>query len=254
MQAQQGASETAAQAYVSLLNRGIAHHHAGRQRRRALSAYREALTCNPHSDIAFACLGDVLNCLGRHEEALVASRCATDLIWACALAYFSEVEALMNLRLYEETPASCEQAIALTRSADAYTVKADILTELQRYEEALHTYSHALLLNPRHAAIYNNLGLLLICMQRYEEAQRSFEQAIQLEPDEALFYANLPCCLQELGKADEAAQAQANAQTLYLQHAQTTLLEVAQDQTPWEDMETAYMPSPKLFRSLKDWL
>ena len=91
-------------------------------------------------------------------------------------------------------------------------------------------------------------------MQRYEEAQRSFEQAILLEPDEALFYANLGHLLEELGKADEAAHAQANARSLHLQHAQTTLLEVAQDQTAWEDMETAYMPSPRLFRSVQDWL
>src|SRR5205823_6118163 len=103
--------------------------------------------------------------------------------------------------------------------------------------------------------IYNNLGLLLIRMQCYEEAHRSFERAIALEPGEALFASNLSQLRQELEKANEAAQAQEGAQALRLQDTQGTVLpEVALDQRRWEDMETAYIPSPSLFRAVGDWL
>jgi tetratricopeptide (TPR) repeat protein len=251
MQATPGASSSPTQTFVSWLNRGIAHQQAGRNEE-ALTAYREALTCNAHSDFAFACLGDVLNCLGRHEEALVASRCATGLNPACALAYFSESEALINLRRYQEALRSSDQAIALTGSEAAYTVKADILTEMQRYQEALKTYGWALRLNPGHAAIYNNLGLLLIRMRCYEQAQRSFEQAIALKPDEALFASNLGQLLQELGKANEVVGAQADVEAVHVQQANTALFEATGNQTSWEDMETAYMRAPRLFRSVMD--
>src|SRR5690348_4341533 len=101
MQATLWTSSPVAADFVSWLNRAIASQRQGRSEE-ALSYFRQALTCNPRSDLAFACLGDVLNSLGRHEEALVASRCAADLNPACALAYFSQSEALMNLQRYQE--------------------------------------------------------------------------------------------------------------------------------------------------------
>ena len=75
--------------------------------------------------------------------------------------------------------------------------------DLRRDKQALIAYTQALQLNPHHAGIYNNLGLLLAHMQHPEEAIHSYQRAIELEPDNAIFSQNLSLLLEGLERRPE---------------------------------------------------
>src|SRR5207237_171094 len=70
--------------------------------------------------------------------------------------------------------------------------------------EAIGFYRAALALRPQSAAIYNNLGSILLDQGKLPEAVAADEKAIQLNSDEFAAYGNLGNALMAQGKFAEA--------------------------------------------------
>ncbi len=154
---------------------------------------------------------------------------------------------------HEDALRAYEHAIAhAPGDADTlYVVKADLLADLQRNQEALIAYAQALRLNPHLAVAYSNLGVLLFNMQHVEEAIRAFEQAIELETAEVKYYHNLSAVLECLGRWREAMLIQLRAEALGLpweEQANPTTPHPEEEALAWEAFPTVRHPVPALLK------
>jgi hypothetical protein len=94
------------------------------------------------------------------------------------------------------------------------------LQELGRLDEALASYTQAIILKPDYAEAHSNLGITLQKLGRLDEALASYTQAIILKPDYAEAHSNLGVTLQELGRLDEAVASYTQAIALKPDYAE----------------------------------
>jgi tetratricopeptide (TPR) repeat protein len=81
-----------------------------------------------------------------------------------------------------------DEALAIDPgSSDAYRLNGRALYKLERVEEAIEAYRHAIRLDDRDAWSMNNLGLILIEEGRYDEALPPLALAVQLRDNVAVF-------------------------------------------------------------------
>jgi len=78
------------------------------------------------------------------------------------------------------------------------------LSNLQRYEEALVSFDHAIELDPNYASAWRNRGYALDKLGKYEEAIACFDKAIEINPDDYTAWNNRGNVLYKLGKYEEA--------------------------------------------------
>src|ERR1700730_11107309 len=127
-------------------------------------------------------------------------------------------------RQTHDVPGAFARALALHQHgsvAEAQTLYREILRTVPDHFDALHLLGvsecqighldaaegflrRALVINPRSAAAYSNLGNVLFQSKRFEEALASFGQAIALKPDYAEAFFNRGNTVRELGRFDEA--------------------------------------------------
>lgn len=87
-----------------------------------------------------------------------------------------------------------EKALGLLKSAlqkdpdnvDCLILKADVLTKLEKYQDAFDIYSAAIALSPKNTRAYNNRGLLLQLIQETEFSIRDFTAALNFETADSL--------------------------------------------------------------------
>jgi Flp pilus assembly protein TadD len=114
---------------------------------------------------------------------------------------------LKELDRFEESEASCRQAIALKPDlAEAHSNLGNSLKELDRFEEAEVSYRQAIALKPDLAEAHSNLGANLKELDRLEEAEASCRQAIALKPEYARAHINLGIILYANGDLDSALE------------------------------------------------
>ncbi len=117
---------------------------------------------------------------------------------------------------YEETLASCEQALRLKNNySRAHHGKGLALMGLEHYEEAVTSLEQAIRLSRQDgvdldhlAKMYVDQGRALCAMNRYKEALRVYQEAVRLVPADKKIQAEKDTVLFELGKAYEQAEAQ----------------------------------------------
>ena len=179
--------------------------------------------------------------LGRHAEALEASKKAVNLR-PSAESYFNIGLANYYLKQYKEAAEAYRQSIRIDpyNAADAYYAlglvyrdwgKAD--EEIQAYKqairlrpdytdaferlgsrymkskkfnEAVDVYRQISALKPGDAVAPNNLGEAYVELNRYNDAVESFRQSIRLKPDFGRAYYNLGKCLLTMGNRDAALE------------------------------------------------
>ncbi len=73
-----------------------------------------------------------------------------------------------------------------------------------RYDAAAAAYQRALMIEPDHAVIHENLGTELAHLGRLEAAAACYRQALALAPNVAQVHGNLGIILRQLGRRDEA--------------------------------------------------
>jgi Flp pilus assembly protein TadD len=89
-------------------------------------------------------------------------------------------------------------------STRLYSSSLTILVELDRLDEAILSFQHALKLNPRHWDAVDNSGRLLRRLERFEEALAHFNLCDELKPNDALTLQIRAGTLRDLKRLEEA--------------------------------------------------
>jgi tetratricopeptide (TPR) repeat protein len=197
---------------ADLLAAGYQAHIAGREQE-AEALYRRVLEGPPADQgmaglwLAVICLyqGDRLHTQGRFAEAIERYDEGLSLTPRADL-YNNRGVALEALGRLDEALDSFSQAV-ICRSdyADAFFNRGGVFCGLGRWTEALADYDRAVSLVPDHSARYwNNRGLALGELNRWAEAAENFIKALALEPAYADAEANLSVAQRRLGQLDAA--------------------------------------------------
>lgn len=114
----------------------------------------------------------------------------------------------LQLGNYRQAVASIDEAIHLQKNnIDAWLVRAHIQQTLKQYQEAEHSFKHALHLNPRHPEANNNYGWFLCKhLNLPEKALIYFNQALSdpTYPTPHIALLNQALCLNQLGRYTDA--------------------------------------------------
>jgi len=100
-----------------------------------------------------------------------------------------------------------DRALALTPRPDAYNNRGVALEALGRLDEALDSFSQAVVYRSDYAAALFNRGGVLCALRRWTEALADYDRAVTLRPDDsAPYWNNRGLALGELNRWEEAAE------------------------------------------------
>jgi serine/threonine protein kinase/Flp pilus assembly protein TadD len=191
----------------------------------ALAILGKIIEAHPDDDRAFLLRANALHSLmwkskgkakERVAEAVAACRGAVQLNPDSALARANLANFLWQLAYFDrdeahrtEGLAECEEAIRRApRLAFARKTKGDVLSQIERFEEAVASYREAVDLEPEYAEAFENLAVALGNAARWEEAVHAWEEAVRLTPAKGDARSGLGAALLRLpGRLDEATRA-----------------------------------------------
>jgi len=171
----------------------------------ALAAFEAAENLLPDDPHLSARVGQALQGLGRHDEALDHLRVAIDGGYRPFDVQRSWALALIRNGLY----ADAERAIAdipADERRDVDIVRGILLLERGSYADAETVLRQVAETRPSDAALLNLLATAVYEQRRYEDAVALLERAVEIDPDDATLAANL-----ELAQAALAAERLASA-------------------------------------------
>ncbi|HJP94587.1 MAG TPA: tetratricopeptide repeat protein [Pyrinomonadaceae bacterium] len=208
---------------------------------KALPYFEKAVESDSNYAEAWAQSGFCNEKLGRHAEALEASKKAVNLR-PSAESYFNIGLANFYLKQYHDAVEAYRQSIKLDpyNSADAYYALGLVYRDWGKADEEIQAYKQAIRLRPDYTVAYerlgarylrskkfneaieifrqlstlkpgdanapNNMGEAYLELNRYNEAAESFRQSIRLKPDFGKAYYNLGRCLLAMGNRDGALE------------------------------------------------
>ena len=208
---------------------------------KALPYFEKAVESDSQYAEAWAQSGFCNEKLGRHAEALEASKKAVNLR-ASAESYFNIGLASFYLKQYKEAAEAYRQSIRIDpyNAADAYYALGLVYRDWGKADEEIQAYKQAIRLRPDYTDAYerlgsrymkskkfneaidvfrqvstlkpgdavapNNLGEAYAELNRYNDAAESFRQSIRLKPDFGKAYYNLGKCLLAMGNRDAALE------------------------------------------------
>lgn len=208
---------------------------------KALPYFEKAVESDGNYAEAWAQTGFCKEKLGRHAEAIEASKKAVSLR-ASSESYFNIGLANYYLKQYREAADAYRQAIRLDpyNAADAYYALGLVYRDWGRADDEIQAYKHAIRLRPDYTSAFerlgsryfrskkypeaveifkqlsnlkpadatalNSLGETFLEMSRFNDAVESFRQAIRLRPDFGRAYYNLGKCMLAMGNRDAALE------------------------------------------------
>jgi tetratricopeptide (TPR) repeat protein len=178
---------------------------------RAAAFFERAAEIDPSYAEAWYQIGFCYGMLGRHAEALRASRQAQKLRPEWPAVYLNIGASSFALKDYREAADSYRQAVRLDpESADAQYALGLSLGKLSRSDEEILAYRRAIGINPNHVNAHEQLGLALFRQKRFAEAISSFENLKTYKPDATIFNY-IGECYFELNRIPESIDAFNNA-------------------------------------------
>ena len=146
--------------------------------------------------------------LGRHSEAIEASRKAVN-IRPSAESYFNIGLANYYLKQYRESEQAYRQAIRIDpyNAADAYYALGLTYRDSGQFDEEIQAYKHALRLKPDYASAYDRMGQRYFQLKKYNEAIEAFKQLSTLRPGDANSQNNLGEAYEAMNKHEESVEA-----------------------------------------------
>src|SRR5690349_6301843 len=208
---------------------------------KALPYFEKAVESDSNYAEAWAQTGFCNEKLGKHAEALEASKKAV-VLRPSAESYFNIGLANYYLKQYKEAADGYRQSIKLDpyQAADAYYALGLVYRDWGKADEEIQAYKAAIRLRPDYTVAYerlgarylrskkfteaveifrqlsalkpgdanapNNMGEALLELNRLNDAVESFRQSIRLKPDFGKAYYNLGRCLLALGNRDGALE------------------------------------------------
>ena len=148
----------------------------------ALAAYDAALAIRPDAD-AFSNRGNVLQAMGRQEAALASYDRALSLAPRHADALFNRGNSLHGLARKDDALANYDTALAAAPGhVEAWFRRGLVLAEMGRSDDAIASYGRAIALKPDHAQALNNRGYLWWGKQQYAPALTDLQRALAADP------------------------------------------------------------------------
>jgi tetratricopeptide (TPR) repeat protein/predicted Ser/Thr protein kinase len=178
-----------------------------RRHEEAIVAFKNAIKTNPKDALAYSDLGYVYSKLNLVDEAIKTFEKAREIDPNCAFAY-------NNLGSFYYDSGKCEKAIELFTKATnldpkfylAYINLGLAHNTLRNYPEAANAYKRAIELNPKDAIIFNNLGFALDRSGHPKEAEEVYKKAIKIDPNCFEAYNNLGLIYSDSNNYREAIQ------------------------------------------------
>lgn len=122
---------------------------------------------------------------------------------------------LMGAGRYGEAERFIARAVALNQSSDvSYYNYGLILKSLNKPQQSLIQFNHAIRLNPKVAETWNNRGAIFNDLGQYENAVQDFDRAVALAPQYAEAFCNKGKSLVKLRRFDDALAAYDRAQAI----------------------------------------
>ena len=152
----------------------------------ALPYFEKAVESDVNYAEAWAQAGFCREKLGRHGEAIEASKRAVSLR-PSAESYFNIGLASYYLKNYREAAENYRQAIRIDpyNAADAHYALGLVYRDWGRPEEEIQAYKQAIKLKPDYASAYERLGSRYLKSKKYPEAIETFKQLVALKPGDA---------------------------------------------------------------------
>ncbi|HEX8706762.1 MAG TPA: tetratricopeptide repeat protein [Pyrinomonadaceae bacterium] len=175
---------------------------------KALPYFKKATDADPDYAEAWAQTGFCNGMLGRHAEALRASKQAVRLKPESAESYINIGSALAYLGQHKESAEAYRQAIRLDpNNPDAYYALGVTYGKLGKTDDEVQAYRQALRLKPDYIAAYEKLGQGYFRLGRFTDAVAAYRQAVLLKPEDAAAFDNLGSALLKLKQYGEAVEA-----------------------------------------------
>lgn len=153
---------------------------------KALPYFEKAVESDSNYAEAWAQTGFCREKLGRHAEAIDASKKAVNLR-PSAESYFNIGLASYYLKNYREAAENYRQAIRLDpyNAADAHYALGLVYRDWGRPEDEIQAYKQAIKLKPDYVSAYERLGSRYLRSKKYPEAIETFKQLVALKPGDA---------------------------------------------------------------------
>ena len=175
---------------------------------KALPYFEKAVEAEGNYAEAWAQTGFCNEKLGRHAEAIEASKKAVNLR-PSSESYFNIGLANYYLKQYREAVEAYRQAIRLDpyNAADAYYALGLVYRDWRRSEDEIQAYKQAIRLKPDYTSAYERLGARYLQTKKYAEAIEIFRQLSSLKPGDANAPNSIGEAYLELGRLSEALEA-----------------------------------------------
>ncbi len=175
---------------------------------KALPYFEKAVESEGNYAEAWAQTGFCNEKLGRHAEAIEASKKAVTLR-PSSESYFNIGLANYYLKQYRDAAEAYRQAIRLDpyNAADAYYALGLVYRDWGRFEDEIQAYKQAIRLRPEYTSAYERLGARYLQTKKYSEAIEVFRQLSSLKPGEASAPNSMGEAYLALGRLNEALEA-----------------------------------------------
>lgn len=174
---------------------------------KALPYFDKAVEADSNYVEAWAQSGFCKEKLGRHAEAIDASRKAVN-IRPSAESYFNIGLASYYLKQYREAADAYRQAIKLDpyNAADAHYALGLVYRDWGKADDEIQAYKQAIRLRPDYTSAYERLGSRYVKSKKFTEAVEVFKQLASLKPGDAGPLNSLGEVYVELSKMNEALE------------------------------------------------
>jgi len=178
---------------------------------RAVTFFEKAAEIDPNYAEAFYQTGFCYGMLGKHNEALKASKQAAKLRPNWTETFINIGASSFALGQFKDAAEAYRTAIKLDESnADSQYALGLTLGKLNRTDEEILAYKRTVAIKPDHANAIEKLGLAYFKQKRFADALQSFEQLKTYKPD-GKTYNYLGESYFETGKFEESLEAFNNA-------------------------------------------
>lgn len=174
---------------------------------KALPYFEKAVESDSNYAEAWAQSGFCNEKLGRHAEALEASKKAVSLR-PSAESYFNIGLASFYLKQYKDAAEAYRQSIKLDpyNAADAYYALGLVYRDWGKADEEIQAYKQAIKQRPDYMVAYERLGSRYLRSKKFNEAVEIFRQLSTLRPGDAVAPNNMGEAFFEMNRLNDAVE------------------------------------------------